>query len=232
MSSAAEFDEENNNYCGGQNEIDGKVLTLDHHLIKSISISDIENGNTDLRFIRDGARAIADVIGRGANQTVMALFNDTNCPISAAMPTTKEGFAGLIKVAADNSVNPYETTLILSPGDYGNLISKLDYAVLGSDEAVKYGVVENLYGFRSVQWSPFLAEGVKGVMVPYGCVGLASRANKPVLDGYVATWETENPDGFTISWRVFENLCKGRGYIAGDILFGAALLQPKCILLK
>ena len=226
LSAAAEFDEETNNWCAGENEVDGQILTLDNHLIKSISITDIENGNVDINFLRDGARAIADVIGHGANKTVFGMFNATNCPISAEAPSTKEGFAGLVKVAADNNVNPYECTLVLNPETYSTLLGKLDYAVVGTSEAIKYGVIPELYGFRTVQMSQYLPEGVKGLIIPYGTVGIASRLNRPAIDGYVATWEAGTPDGFTIGFRVFEHLCKGRMYMGADVLFGAKILQP------
>jgi len=41
LSAAGEFSA-NNNYCGGGNEIDGALITLDKHLVKSVSMSDVQ----------------------------------------------------------------------------------------------------------------------------------------------------------------------------------------------
>ena len=48
LTEAAEFDENTNNWCGGKNEVDGVVVTLDKHLIKSISLDDVSAGDNPL----------------------------------------------------------------------------------------------------------------------------------------------------------------------------------------
>ena len=88
LSEAATFSDQNN-WGTGCDEINGSVVTLDKHLIKSISLEDRAAGDTEVNFLRDGARAIADVIGHSANKAVYQMFNQTNCPTSATMPTTK-----------------------------------------------------------------------------------------------------------------------------------------------
>lgn len=67
-----------NNYGSGSNEIDGTVITLDQHLVKPTSISDVEEAETSINWLRDTETALADVITRGVNNYVFGLINTTN----------------------------------------------------------------------------------------------------------------------------------------------------------
>lgn len=228
LSAAAEFNEESNNYCNSEG-VDGIVVTLDKHFVKSIALTDIQNGEADVNFLRDGAKAITDVLGHAANKYVYGLINATNVELSASMPSTKAAFAGLMKVCDDAGVNPYECALVLNPESYGALLATLDSNVYGGPEAIRYGVAENLYGFRAVIMSSYLPAGVKGAIIPYGTMGIVSRLNVPAVNGYVNTFTAETPDGFGIQFRVFENLCSGKAVLAGDVLVGAKVLQDGII---
>lgn len=226
LSAAAEFAEGTNDWCGGVNEIDGTVVTLDKHYIKSIALNDVQAGETDLNFLRDGSQAIADVLGHAANKYVYGLINEANVPLSAEFSgTSKAAFANLFKIADDAGVNPYECVLALDPENYAKLLSMLDANVYATDAAIKYGVIEGLYGFKAVICTSYLPEGTIGAIIPFNTVGLVSRTNKPVVDGYVATWTAETPDGFTLGYRVFEHLCYGKCFLGADVLFGAKILQ-------
>lgn len=229
LSAAADFVEGTNDWCSGQNEVDGVVVSLDKHFIKSISITDVQAGETDINFLRDGSRAIADVLAHAANKAVYQTINAENVELTATMPATKAAFAGLMKICDDNGVNPYECVLALDPEDFGALLATLDYAVIGTSEAVKYGVIENLYGFRAVVMTSYLPAGTKGAIIPYNTIGIVSRVNKPAVDGYVNTWTATTEDGFTIGYRVFEHLCYGKMFLGADVLFGSKILQPGII---
>lgn len=226
LSAAAEFDEQNNNWCGGQNEVDGVVVTLDKHYIKSISLNDIEAGETDINFLRDGSRAIADTLGHAANKYVWGLINSTNVPVSADFDgSSLSAFAQLFKIADDHDVNPYECVLALNPENYAKLMAQLPANVYGTDDAIKFGVVPNAFGFRAVVCTSYLPEGTIGAIIPYNTIAIVSRTNKPAVDGYVATWTSETDDGFTLGYRVFEHLCYGRLFLGADVLFGAKIVQ-------
>lgn len=228
LSAAAEFAEGTNDWCGGEN-LSAQTVSLEKHFIKSVALEDINTDVNRATFLRDGARAIAETVGRAANKYVYGLINSTNVPLSATMPTTKATFAGLLKICDDNGVNPYECVLALNPESYGNLLSLMDYTVIGTSEAVKYGVVENLYGFRAVVMTSYLPAGVKGAIIPYDTIGVVSRLNTPTVNGYVATWNAEDDNGFAIGFRVFEHLCYGKAFLGGDVLVGAKIMQPGII---
>lgn len=229
LADAAEFDENSNNWGSGTNEVDGVVVTLDKHFIKSISLTDVEAGETDINFLRDGSAAIADILSHAANKAVYGILNATNVTASATMPATKDAYAGLLKICDDNGVNPYECILALSPEYFGKLLAMLDANIYGGDSAIKFGVVEGLYGFKAVVMTSYLPDGVKGCIIPYNTVGIVGRTNKPVVDGYVNTWTAQNDDGFTLGFRVYEDLAKGKCLLGADVLFGAKIVQDKAI---
>ena len=226
LSEAAEFDENTNNWCGGKNETNGVVVTLDKHLIKSISLDDVSAGETDINFLRDGSQAIADVLGHAANKYVWGLINSSNVPTQETFNgASKNAFANLFKIADDHGVNPYECVLALNPENFAKLLSMLDANVYSTDEAIKYGVVEGLYGFKAVVCTSYLPAGTIGAIIPYNTIAIVSRTNKPAVDGYVATWTAETEDGFSLGYRVFEHLCYGKMFLGADVLMGAKIVQ-------
>ena len=143
-------------------------------------------------------------------------------------------FAGLFGVASDAGVNPYDCVLVLNAASYAALMGTLgDSYMYGGPEMIRSGVVEGLYGFRGVVCSPFMPSGTKGYIIPWNSLGVVSRWDKPAIDGYEDTWTAVDPKtGFTVGYRVFEHLCKGKAFIGGNCLFGAKVLQAGIITLK
>lgn len=230
LTEAAEFSEGTNDWCGGTNEANGVVVTLDKHLIKSISLDDVSAGETDINFLRDGSQAIADVLGHAANKYVWGLINSSNVPTQETFnAASKTAFANLFKIADDHGVNPYECVLALNPENFAKLLSMLDANVYSTDEAIKYGVVEGLYGFKAVVCTSYLPSGTIGAIIPYNTIAIVSRTNKPAVDGYVATWTAETEDGFSLGYRVFEHLCYGKMFLGADVLMGAKIVQEGII---
>jgi hypothetical protein len=230
LTEAADFDSTSNNWGSGENEIQGEVLNLEKHLIKSIGLDDVAAGATDINFLRDGTKAITDVLAHAANKYVYGMINETNCPTSETFTgTDKTAFANLFKIASDKGVNPYEAVVVLNPEMYAKVLSFLDAVVYSNDQAVKYGVVEGLYGFRAVIASSYLPAGCKGAIVPYQTVGIASRINKPAVDGYVNTFTATTEDGFALGFRVYEDLAKGVCRLGADVLMGAKIFQGEKI---
>ena len=228
LSAAAEFNETTNNWCSGSTEIDGIIVNLDKHFIKSLALNDVQNAETDINFLRDGAEAIATVLGTAANKYVFGLMTETNLPLSASFDgSSKAVFANLFKIADDNGLNPYECVVVLTPEYFAKALSYLDSNVYGGSEAIRTGVIPGLYGFSAVICSSYLPDSMKGVIIKKDAIGIASRVNSPVIDGYAATWTAASPDGIAIGFRAFENLCYGKAYLGGDILFGARVLQTK-----
>ena len=228
-------------WCDGE-ELQGAVVSLQKNISKTYGLTDYEATATDNLYLADGARAIADQVTLDAVKYVFTnVLADANLSTvqtlsdyTETMPTTKTGFAGLFGIASDKGANPYDCVLVLNAASYSALMGTLgDSYMYGGPEMIRTGVVEGLYGFRGVVCSPFMPEGTKGFIIPWNSLGVVSRWDKPAIDGYADNWTAVDPKtGFTIGYRVFENLCKGKAYIGGNVLFGAEVLQKGIITLK
>lgn len=227
LSAPADFNADSNNYCGGTETADGVTLNLDKHLVKSAVITDRQLASTGINWTRDIARAEAEVLARAVNQNVFGLFTETNVALSGEIDTsTKTTAAQLFALAQDNGIDPYDSVLILDPGNFSNVLAMLDSAVYGGTEAIRTGIVPNLFGFKAVICTSYLPEGVNGVIVRTDAVGIASRYLQPMDGAYPSAWKAVTDDGVAIGFREFTNLCSGRRYVAGEVLFGFKLLQP------
>lgn len=225
LSASAEFDADSNNYCNGQNEVDGALVNLDKHYVKSVMITDRQLAATDFNWIRDIAIAETQVIGRAINQQVFGLLTETNVPLSATLDTTsKNAVANLYKIAAENDIPVGDAVVVLDPTNYAKVLSYLDSNVYGGSEAIREGRIPGLYGFRSFVCSSFLPNGVKGAIISRDAIGLASRYLEPMGGAYPDAWRASDGDIATIGFRHFANLCTGRRYLACEALFGAKVL--------
>lgn len=73
LSAAADFNSSTNNWGTGE-DIDGVTLTLDKHLIKSVQLDDVTAGESDVNFLRDGAKAITEKLAHAANAYAFGLL--------------------------------------------------------------------------------------------------------------------------------------------------------------
>ena len=231
LSASAEFNADTNNYCNGQNEVDGALVNLDKHFVKSVMLTDRQLAATDFNWLRDIATAETNVIARSINSYVFGLINETNCPLSATLDvSSKTAVANLYKIATDNDIPVGDAVVVLGPVDYAKVLSYLDSNVYGGSEAIREGRIPGLYGFRSFVCSTFLPEGVKGAIVSRDAIGLASRYLEPMEGAYPDAWRASDGDIATIGFRHFANLCTGRRYLACEALFGAKVLQKNKII--
>ena len=230
LSAAAAFDAVNNNYCTGSNEIGGELITLDRHLVKSVSITDVEEAETGIRWASDTAAALADTLTRGVNAYVFGLINATNVALSADTPATKAAVAGLYAIAEQNDIPVDRCVVALAPTQFANVLGQLDANVYGGSEAIRLGIIPGLYGFKGFVCTSNLPEGTNGAIICDSAIGVASRYLYPGTKGaYPEAWPVTDEDGFTIGYRRFMDLCTGTNKFAADCLFGAKILQPSKI---
>lgn len=222
---AAAFSDENN-YGTGSNEIGGELITLNQHLVKSVSITDVEEAETGISWARDTAGALADTLTRGVNAYVFGLINATNVTQTATTPTTKQTVAGLYAIAEQNDIPVDRCVVALAPTQFSAVLGMLDANVYGGSEAVRLGVIPGLYGFKGFVCTSNLPEGTQGAVICDSAIGVASRYLAPGTEGaYPEAWEATDEDGFTLGFRRFMDLNTGSNKFAGDVLFGAKILQ-------
>lgn len=228
LSAAAAFVAGSNDYGTGVNEIGGELITLDQHLVKSVAITDVEEAETGIRWAADTSYALADMLTRGVNDYVFGLINSTNCPLSADTNlSSKTVIAQLGTIASDNDIPVDGAIVALKPQYFYGVLGQLDSYVYGSPDAIRYGVVPELYGFKGFVCAPNLPEGVNGAIICETAVGIASRYLFPGTEGaYPEAWAATDESGFTIGYRRFMDLNAGTNKFAADVLFGAKVLQP------
>lgn len=229
LTDAAAFSAENN-YGSGSNEIGGELITLNQHLVKSVSITDVEEAETGISWAKDTAGALADTLTRGVNAYVFGLINSTNVTTTATTPTTKQTVAGLYAIAESNDIPVDRAIVALAPTQFATVLGLLDANVYGGSEAVRLGVIEGLYGFKGFVCTSNLPEGTQGAVICDSAIGVASRYLAPGTEGaYPEAWAATDDDGFTLGYRRFMDLNTGTNKFAGDVLFGAKILQPSKI---
>lgn len=227
LEDASSFDEDSNNYADGTNEVDGLIVNLDKHIVKSVSITDKELAATDFNWLRDIVYAETQVIGKKLNKDAIALVGDASVTLSAELDTSaKTAVASLYATAADNDINPYEAVLVLEPASFAKVLGLIgDVSVYGGTEAVRNGRIPGLFGFKAVLCSTFLPSGVKGAIIGANAIGLVSRYLEPMGGAYPAAWKASTEQGFTIGFRGFADLATGRRYLAAEALYGVKILD-------
>ena len=231
LSAATGFNATSNNYCTSGDEIGGELIVLDQHYVKSVSITDIQEAETGIRWSTDTAAALADSLTRGVNAYVFGLINADNVALTANVPTTKQTVAGLYAIAEENDIPVDSAVVALGPTEFANVLKELDADVYGGSEAIRLGMIPGLYGFKGFVCTSNLPEGVKGAVIADTAIGVASRYVYPGTEGaYPEVWSATDEDGFTVGYRRFMDLCTGTNKFAADVLFGAKILQPSKVI--
>lgn len=235
IGSAAAFNAASNNYAGNSQDVAGVDVTLDDHYVKSVYYTDLDFAECDVNFFAEAGIGIAKVLSRAAVDHTVGLINKTNCEnesvITAANFGTKSNVADLYAVADSEGLDPRECVMLLKPAAFAKLLGTLDANVYGGTEAVRDGLIPGLFGFKAVvscnSLSTDSGEKLNGAIVHEESIGIAGRYLRPDEAAYSETGaKTDEKTGLTIGFRRFADPKTGYRYIAGELLYGDALLQP------
>lgn len=232
LSACGEFNASTNNYSNSETP-DGAQITINKHLVKSVGITDKQDAETGIRWITDSTYALADNLTRGVNKIVFDQLSSESITLSASVTlTSKSGIADLVDVAYSNDIPVDNAVVVLTPASYASVLAQLDSSVFGSDDAVKYGFIPNLYGFAGFVCSANIPStlSAEGFIIARDAIGIANRYLPSYTDGtYNQTWKVTTEEGFNVGFRLFGDPATGTNRLAGDVLFGTALLQPSKI---
>lgn len=232
---AAQFDASSNNYCADNGSVNGVSVPLSSHLVSQFATTDVDLTNVDIRFWEGAGQKIARELGRGIATTTMGLVNKTNVSAEYVFPElsaqSKAATAALYAAADSAGVDPYNAVVVVKPTVFANLLANLEYNVYGGTEAFRDGYIPGLFGFKAViasnAFTTLSAEKLNGAIIGADSIALASRYVKPMDGVYEITDKaTDEATGATIGFRGFGNKCDGSIHLAGEVLFGAKLLQP------
>lgn len=228
LSASGDFVAGTNDYGTGANEIDGKTITLDKHLVKSVAITDVQLAETGIAWAKDTATALADSVTRKFNEYVFGQLSSTT--LSATLTNTKAGLASLYATAEDNDIPVDRCVVVLNPTQFSTALGFLDSDVYGGSEAIRLGMIPGLFGFKGVICSSNLPTGWKGMLVMDEAIGIANRYLEPGIQGaYPEVYQATDDDGFTLGFRKFMNLNTGYNMFACDMLAGMSIIQPNKI---
>lgn len=231
LSAVSDFNADSNNYAGSEQGVSGTPVTLNQHKVKSVYITDRQVAETNIDFFEGAGRAIGDKLGQAVVAGALGLVGDPTVTLSASFTTSnsqnKQATANLYAIADENGIDPRDAVVVLPPAKFAGVLSQLDANVYGGWEAIRDGLVPNLYGFYGVFSSTQLPDGVGGAIIHREAIGIASRYLEPMGGVYEEVAQVkDDKSGFTIGFRMFGQKETGRRYIAGECLYGAALLQP------
>lgn len=238
IGNAAEFNADSNNYAGTTQDVAGVDVNLDKHFVKSVYYTDRDMVECNVDFFTEAGRGIGEQLGRAAVKQVTGMLTNSNVTNSTVLTLAnfadKKNIANLYKIADDNDLNPADVVLLLTPAAYAAVLANLDANVFGGNEAIRDGMIPSLYGFSGVVMANTLASGLNGVMVHKEAIGIAGRYLAPDASAYSEVGQiTDEATGLTIGFRRFAIPETGKRYIAGEMLYGAALLQKdKIVLIK
>lgn len=247
LTSGTDFDPTTNNYGTNTNETGGLLVTLNKHYVKSVGITDADLAFTGINWARDTAGALAERATRDINmyvfQTALAGDSETSADInsmalSAAsyLPALTANFsaydfAKLYAIAENADIPTDKSILILNAAHFAQILSLVDYKMVGTGTYIENGVLPGMFGFKGIISSNYLPDKWEGAIVLDEALGIASKYLAPMTAGaYPQAWSATDDNGFTVGFRRYMDLASGRNNFAIEALYGAKVLQPKKIL--
>ena len=204
----------------------------------------------------------AEAVGRAIEKAVCELINKTNIPTSGEDATeftdengnefetgtgetfssanevvmsgdlTKKSVAALRKACHDADISVRDTILALNPVKFAELLSLLDAHMYGGTEAIRDGMIPNLYGYKAVMEMGSLSadtgENLVGALIPASAIAVASRTVdvlNPKLYDEIGT-ATDDNSGLVLQMRRGGDWKTGDSVATVECLFGAKLVQP------
>lgn len=223
---ANEFDEVSNNYAQNNNVV-GVDVAIDKHPVAGFDATDVQLSQSDVNFFADGGRSAGRAVARKMNKDFFGMFAASACGATSACPSTKQGFADLYAMAEENDIDPGNAALVFEPNTYSKALGTVgDVAVVGTN-ALATGVFEGgLAGFPYVISTPYLPEGVKGLIIERGAAGFGGRGIEVDESAYkqVGTVSDEHT-GAPITLLQFTKPETGKSHITATGLYGVKILD-------
>ena len=224
-------------YTHPTNTIKPATITLNAHRKSTFTIGDVDALTNELApcWAEMGPKA-GEAIGKYVVQTIMGLltYSAATAQITQATTSSLADFTALHAAAIGKDLDPAQCVLILEPVTYSKLLAVLPQYVIGSDEAVRTGMIGRFLGFKAVVCSPNCskvsaatpASNGFGFIVPEGAIASANRVVTPVREGgnlIEFGTITDEATGFAFGQRVVVDADQGTCSWSVDTLFGAAL---------
>lgn len=234
---AAAFNKTTNNYAAGDADVSGVEVSLDKHYVAGSAFEDIDFVECDAAFWAGAGEAIGKGLGKGILTAAFANITSAKFTKSTKMAEADaasiKNWALLRKAADDADFDASEAVLLLSSTYFAYLLSILDAAKYGGNEAVQRGEIPGLFGFSSVISAPTLPStgNLVGAIAHPQSMAVAGRllkANSTASYDELG-YSSDDASGLAIGWRRFGDPETGTNYYAGEALFGVEKLNGNAL---
>lgn len=234
---AGDFDEDNNNYAGGDHTDEGVDIPLNRHKVAKCRYTDKEFLESPVNYWEKKGRQCVRGLGKAVVKDVFGLigadFAKKETVALAEFGVDK--VTGFVTLAEENDIDPAEATLTLQGVYFSKLLAGLDTAKFGGDEAIRKGVIPELFGFRQIVRAPLLKAanaGLAGFISLPQAIGVGFRycepQSKKVYEEVGQAYD-ENA-GFLYGIRRFGEAASGKNHLAVEALYGAKAVDKKALI--
>lgn len=186
------------------------------------------------KVAESGRNAIANAVEKSIGDAITTALD------SITKETTALGTLTLAKLAALRSKckgKIGDTVLVLSPEKFDEALGLFDSSVYGGTEAVRGGVIPNLYGFKSVVRMELpkydgTSTASTAALIPSNAIAVATRAvavGDESCYSEIGTQADEN--GFAITVMRHGSAATGKGFLNVTALVGATVVDAANIVL-
>ena len=214
-------------------------VTLDKQPKSTIALSgkdvlELANAPFWNRVAEAGRNAIANAVEKSIGDAITTALE------SITKETTALGTLTLAKLAALRSKckgKIGDTVLVLSPEKFDEALGLFDSSVYGGTEAVRGGVIPNLYGFKSVVRMELpkydgASTASTAALIPSNAIAVATRAVAVGEEScYSEIGIQADENGFAITVMRHGSAAKGKGYLNVTALVGATVFDAANIVL-
>ena len=213
-------------------------VTLDKQPKSTIAITgkdvlELANAPFWNRVAEAGRNAIANAVEKSIGDAITTALASITKESTALGTLTLAKLAGL-RGKCKGKIG--DTVLVLSPEKFDEALGLFDSSVYGGTEAVRGGVIPNLYGFKSVvrMELPNYADSTPSTaaLIPSNAIAVATRAvavGEESCYSEIGTQADEN--GFAITVMRHGSAAKGKGYLNVTALVGATVVDAANIVL-
>jgi hypothetical protein len=234
---ADDFDADNNNYAAGAHTDEGVDIPVNRHKVAKCGYTDTEFLESPVNYWEKKGRQCVRGLGKAVVKDVFGLIDNTftKKDTLALAEFGVEKVTALVTLAEENDIDPAECTLTLQGVYFSKLLAGLDTAKFGGDEAIRKGVIPELYGFRQIVRAPLLktakADLAGFISLPQAigvgfryCQPQSKKAYEEVGQAY------DDETGVLYGIRRFGEAATGRNHLAVEALYGAKAVDKKALI--
>ncbi len=235
---AGDFDATDNNYSSGDHTDEGVDITVNRHKVAKCGYTDLEFLNSPVDYWKNKGGQCVKGLGRSVVTDVFGLITAGSFAKKDTVPLAEFGVekvTAFVTLAEENNIDPSEATLTLQGVYFSKLLAGLDTQKYGGDEAMRKGVIPELYGFKQIVRAPILKAAnpaLAGFISLPQAIGIGFRYNQPQSTKvYEEVGQAfDDATGVLYGIRRFGEAATGRNHLAVEALYGAAAVDKAALI--